>query len=168
MIAFRHILAPVDFEPCSKRALEVAIELALRFESRLTLIHAWDVPAYLYASPYVAPDIWECFGEAAKDQLEAALAATRARVPQAESVLARGPAGPEVIAAAERLKADLVVVGTHGRRGLSHLFLGSVAEKIVRGSSVPVLTVQGGDETRPEDEASGGRSDRAPGGGLHA
>jgi nucleotide-binding universal stress UspA family protein len=143
MIAFRHILAPVDFEPCSKRALEVAIDLALRFDSKLTLIHAWEVPAYLYASPYLSPDIWDCMGEAAKQQLDVALTEARTRLPRIESVLARGSAGPEVIAAADRLKADLIVVGTHGRRGLNRAFLGSVAEKIVRGSGVPVLTVHG-------------------------
>jgi nucleotide-binding universal stress UspA family protein len=145
MIVFRHILAPVDFEPCSKQALEVAIDLALRFDSKLTLVHAWDVPGYVYANPYLTPDIGASIGEAAKQQLEAALADARARLPRAESMLLRGQAGPEVVAAAERLKADLIVVGTHGRQGLNRVFLGSVAEKIVRGSSVPVLTIHGGD-----------------------
>jgi nucleotide-binding universal stress UspA family protein len=146
MSTFRHILAPVDFEPCSKRALEIAIDLALQFDAKLTLLHAWDVPAYIFASPYVAPDIWESMGEAAKQQLEVTLADVRKRVPRAESALTRGSAGPEVIAAVEKLKADLVIVGSHGRRGLSRVFLGSVAEKIVRGSPVPVLTVHGEDE----------------------
>jgi nucleotide-binding universal stress UspA family protein len=145
MITFRHILAPVDFEPCSKRALEIAIDFALQFDSKLTLVHAWEVPGYLYASPYLTPDIWEALGEAAKQQLDAELTQARTRLPRAESVLTCGPAGFEVIATAERLKADLIVVGTHGRRGLSRAFLGSVAEKVVRGSSVPVLTVHGGD-----------------------
>jgi nucleotide-binding universal stress UspA family protein len=146
MITFRHILAPVDFEPCSKRALEVAIGMALQFDSALTLVHAYDVPGYVYASTYVPPYVWDWARDTAGQQLEATLAEARKRVPRAESLLVLGSAGPEVIAAVGKVKADLVVVGTHGRTGLSRVFLGSVAEKIVRGCPVPVLTVHGGDE----------------------
>jgi nucleotide-binding universal stress UspA family protein len=146
MITFRHILAPVDFEPCSERALEAAVDLALKFDSKLTLIHAWDVSGYLYATPYVSPDVWDMIRDAGKKQLEAKLAEVRKRLPRAESLLVRGSPGPEVIAAVEKLNADLVIVGSHGRRGLSRVFLGSVAEKIVRGCPVPVLSVHGGDK----------------------
>jgi nucleotide-binding universal stress UspA family protein len=147
MLAFRHILAPVDFEPCSKRALEVAIDLAMRFDAKLTLVHVWDIPGYIYSTPYVSADVWNAIEEAAKQQLAATLSEARRRLPRTESVLARGAAGPEVIAAVEKLQADLVVVGTHGRKGLNRVLLGSVAEKIVRGCPVPVLTVRGGDES---------------------
>jgi nucleotide-binding universal stress UspA family protein len=146
MIAFRHILVPVDFEPCSQRALEVAIDLALQFDSRLTLVHAYDLPGYMYASTYVPPYVWDWLKDTATQQLTVTLAEVHKRIPRAESALLRGSAGAEILAAVERLKPDLVVVGTHGRRGLSRVFLGSVAEKIVRGCPVPVLSVHGGDE----------------------
>lgn len=145
MTRFRHILVPVDFEPCSQRALEVAVDLAQTFDAKLTLLHAWEVPAYSYASSYVSADLWTLMEGAAKKQLAESLAEVRKRMPQARSVLVCGPAGFEIVKAIERENIDLVVIGTHGRQGLSRVFLGSVAEKVVRGSSVPVLTVRAAD-----------------------
>jgi nucleotide-binding universal stress UspA family protein len=79
---------------------------------------------------------------AAKERLGTTLALVLKRLRKAESVLVRGPAAIEVLTVADRLKADLIVMGTHGRHGVSRLFLGSVAEKVVRGSPVPVLTMR--------------------------
>ena len=146
MTRFRHILVPVDFEASSKRALEVGTDLALKFDAKLTLFHAWDTPAYAYVNFYVPGDVWSLLEEAAKKQLCETLVEVRKRVPHADSVLVYGPAGFEILKAIEREGVDLVVIGTHGRQGLSRFFLGSVAEKVVRGSSVPVLTVRAGDE----------------------
>jgi nucleotide-binding universal stress UspA family protein len=144
MIRFGHILVPVDFELSSKRALEVAIDLALKFDAKLTLFHAWDTPAYAYANFYVSGDLWSALEEAAKKQLGETLAEVRKRAPHADSVLVCGPAGFEILKAIERENPDLVVIGTHGREDLSRILLGSVAEKVVRGSSVPVLTIGAG------------------------
>lgn len=145
MTRFRHILVPVDFEPSSQRALEVGVDLAHKFDAKLTLFHAWELPAYSYANFYVSGDLWSALEEAAKKQLGETLAEVRKRAPQADSVLVCGPAGFEILKAVERENVDLVVMGTHGRHGLRRVFLGSVAEKVVRGSSVPVLTVRAGD-----------------------
>jgi nucleotide-binding universal stress UspA family protein len=143
MTRFRHILVPVDFEESSREALDVAIDLAHTFDARLTLVHTWEVPAYGYAGMSFAPiDLLTPIEQAAKGQLESTLAAVRKRVPRAESVLATGSAADEVLAAADRVKPDLIVMGTHGRHGLRRVFLGSVAEKVVRGSPVPVLTIR--------------------------
>jgi nucleotide-binding universal stress UspA family protein len=147
MTSFRHILVPVDFERPSERALEVAMDLAAKFESKLTVFHAWDTPPYVYAGlPYISANVWSAMEDAAKEQLNATLARVHERLPRAEAVLARGHAAHEILAAIERARVDLVVLGTHGRRGLNRVLLGSVAERVVRGSSVPVLTVRAGDE----------------------
>jgi nucleotide-binding universal stress UspA family protein len=147
MTSFRHILIPVDFEPSSKHALEVGTNLAAKFESRLTVLHAWDAPPYVYAGlPYLSANVWSGMEQAAKEQLDTTLAEVQKRMPRAEAMLVRGPAAFEILSAIERAKVDLVVIGTHGRRGLNRVLLGSVAERVVRGSSVPVLTVRGGDE----------------------
>jgi len=143
MTNFQNILVPVDFERSSQRALELAIDLALRFDARLTVFHAWDVPVYVYTDLVVPNDTWSPMAGAAQRQLEDTMAQVRKRLPRAESVLVRGPAAIEILSAAEGLKADLVVMGTHGRRGLNRAFVGSVAEKVVRASVVPVLTVRG-------------------------
>jgi nucleotide-binding universal stress UspA family protein len=148
MTSFRHILVPIDFEPSSKRALEVAIDFASKFDARLTVLHAWDMPTYVYANmPYFSGEVSSALEEAARKLLDATLADVRKRLARAEGVLVRGQAASEVLAAIEREAADLVVMGTHGRRGLNRMLIGSVAERVVRGSSVPVLTVRAGDES---------------------
>jgi nucleotide-binding universal stress UspA family protein len=143
MTRFHHVLVPVDFEDPSHETLEVAIALALTFDARLTVLHAWDLPVYSYAGlSYLPPDVATVVEEAAEKSLTSAMALATSRVPKAESVLVRGPAAVEILEAAGRLKADLIVMGTHGRRGVSRMLLGSVAEKVVRSSLVPVLTIR--------------------------
>jgi nucleotide-binding universal stress UspA family protein len=144
MTPFRHILAPVDFEPCSQYALDAAVDLALRFDARLTVLHAWDVSPLAYSGMILeSPEIWATLAEAAKQAMDGTLLRVRARLPAAEALLTRGPAASEILTAIESTKADLVVIGTHGRRGLGRFLLGSVAEKVVRASPVPVLTIRG-------------------------
>ena len=145
MTPFNHILVPLDFEEPSQAALEVAIDLALTFNAKLTLVHAWDLQTYAYAgtSSFLTADLWTPIMEAAKAQLATTLAVVRKRLPKAEAVLVQGPAAAETLAVAQRVKADLIVMGTHGRRGLDRMFAGSVAERVVRSSPVPVLTIRG-------------------------
>ena len=143
MIAFRNILVPIDFGESSEEALEVAIGLAKQHRSGLTLIHTWEVPSYAYgAMEFSAMDMLTPVQEAAREQLDGLLAEVRKELPETKAVLARGVPWQEILAAIERGKPDLVVMGTHGRRGLRHALLGSVAEKIVRLSPAPVLTVR--------------------------
>jgi nucleotide-binding universal stress UspA family protein len=97
---------------------------------------------YSYGGVYLAPELGTALEQAAKQRLDRALESVVKRVPGADSVLANGAAAFEILAAAERLKADLIVMGTHGRHGLSRMLLGSVADKVVRASTVPVLTVR--------------------------
>jgi nucleotide-binding universal stress UspA family protein len=142
MARFNHILVPVDFEDSSQEALNEAIELALASDAKLTLVHSWETP-YAYAGMlYVPVDLWTPVEQAAREQLESTLAGARKRLPRAEAILAKGPAAAEVLAVASRVKADLIVMGTHGRHGVGRVFLGSVAERVVRSSTVPVLTIR--------------------------
>ena len=144
MIPFHRILVAVDFGKASQEALEVAIELAVANDANLTLVHTWEIPTYAYAGmAYLPTDVWSAIEQAAKDQLASTLALVQKRVPKAVSVFAGGEASQEILNAAERTSADLIVMGTHGRRGVSRVLLGSVAEKVVRLSPVPVLTVRG-------------------------
>jgi nucleotide-binding universal stress UspA family protein len=148
MIAFKNILAAIDFGESSDDALEVAIGLAKQYRSGLTLIHTWEVPAYAYGvMDFSAMDMLTPVQVAAREQLDALLAEVRKELPETKAVLARGVAWQEILAAIERGRPDLVVMGTHGRRGLRHALLGSVAEKIVRLSPAPVLTVRAKAET---------------------
>lgn len=143
-MSFERILVATDFSDSSRKALELALELAAKFESELTLVHSWEAPDYSYAAGlYLPVDVVAPIERAAAARLNEALAELQPRFPAAKSLLRAGIAWEEVLAAAAQIKADLIVMGTHGRRGLERALLGSVAEKVVRMSSIPVLTAHG-------------------------
>jgi nucleotide-binding universal stress UspA family protein len=146
-MTFQRILVATDFSDSSRQALEHALSIAERFGSELTLVHSWEAPNYSYAAGlYLPVDVVAPIERAALARLEEATTELKARFPAAKSVLRAGVPWEEVLAAATQLKADLIVMGTHGRRGLERALLGSVAEKVVRMSRVPVLTVHGSNE----------------------
>lgn len=136
---FRHILVATDFGEPAERAIATGSELATKFDAKLTLVHAYVMPTTPYdeRSYLPAADIIK----EAETALQRALERTRERAPAAESALVRGDPREGIVEVARERKADLIVVGTHGRRGLSRVFLGSVAERVVRTSPIPVLTV---------------------------
>lgn len=145
MAPFKKILVPIDFSPYSERATALAIELAKKFDSSLTLLHAYSIPTYplpegyVLASPEVVADLME--------KTSSAMKAVRARVleqgvAKVESLLVEGSAFAEIVRTAREKNFDLIVMGTHGRTGLKHALMGSVAEKVVRKAHCPVLSVR--------------------------
>ena len=147
MAIFKRILVATDFGDASERALGVALELAARFESELTLIHVWEFPTYEYLDGVPMPiDYADRVGEAASARMAATIDSIKARCPNAKSIVKMGVVASEVLRSVEETKPDLLVVGTHGRRGFKRAILGSVAEKLVRSSPVPVLTVHGAEK----------------------
>lgn len=139
---FERILVPTDFSPCAEEALGVAIEVAKKFESQITLAHAVEPPTYAYVGMMGAVDLVTPLQEAAREMMKTAFASLKQRWDRSECVLLFGTAGAELLAAIDKHRIDLVVIGTHGRTGLSHALLGSVAERVVRTAPVPVLTVR--------------------------
>jgi nucleotide-binding universal stress UspA family protein len=144
MSTFKHILVPTDFGEPAQAGLDMALSLASSADARLTLFHAYTmfVPIYSDAA-------WVPTAEIERDArraLDEALSKARKVYPRTEGELGRGDPALEILRAATKLGVDLVVIGTHGRRGLSRVLLGSVAEKVVRLSSVPVLTVPGAED----------------------
>ena len=138
----RHILVPVDFSETANHALDFALDLAEALGARVTLMHAYDIVSSIYPEGLIlTTEMASQIQEAASQALEAA--AGRARRPGVEltTVLRAGPPWGEVVALAAESSADLIVMGTHGRRGLKRLLLGSVAERVVRTAPCPVLTV---------------------------
>lgn len=143
MASFEHILVATDFGEPSARALDLALHLATESGAELTLLHTFEIPQYAYTeTTYLNADWITPLQRAAHERLDRLLEETRKTLPRARALLRTGSPWREVLAAAEEEGADLVVIGTHGRRGLRHALLGSVAEKIVRMASVPVLTVR--------------------------
>lgn len=142
MKQFKHILVPVDFEASADQALEVAIGLAQAFEAKLTLLHVWEIPIYPYMEFMLNSEVIAGVEDRAVALLADKLAQVRKTLPNAESKLKTGLPWGGILDAIKEVAPDLVVMGTHGRRGVSHLVLGSVAEKVVRLSPAPVLTVR--------------------------
>jgi nucleotide-binding universal stress UspA family protein len=139
----RSILVPHDFSETAQHALDFALDLAAALGAKVNLVFAYDVLAYGFPeAPAMAIDTTQ-IERAARTELESL--ASRARRPGVaiEWVVRKGPAWSEINAAAKDTGADLIVIGTHGRRGVARALLGSVAEKVVRTAPCPVLTVHG-------------------------
>lgn len=140
----QRILVPVDFGASSERAMAIAIELAKRFEAELVLVHVYEIPAYVYSGmTFTVADLLTPIEQAAREHLDSQLADVKRELPRTTAVLRRGAPAAEILACIDSLHPDLVVMGTHGRQGVSHALLGSVAEKVVRLSPAPVLTARG-------------------------
>lgn len=141
---FEQIFVPTDFSTHADAALAIAVGIAEKFRSRIVLVHACEPPTYAYMGLMTTTvDLVTPLHDAAREALASSLADLRARYANADSLLLFGVVAVELLAAIEKRKPDLVVMGTHGRTGMSHLLLGSVAERLVRTAPVPVLTVKG-------------------------
>lgn len=141
----KKILFPTDFADSSRAASDVAVELAQRFHVPILAIHVFPIPKEMYSSvPFVPTDEYlQWVEDTARTHLDNEAARLRANGIVVSSILKMGCPWEEIVVAANHFDPGLIVMGTHGRRGLSRAFLGSVAEKVVRLSPVPVLTIRG-------------------------
>jgi universal stress protein A len=140
---YKEILCPVDFDQNSADALAEAAALALNSGGKLLVCHALQINPLVYqgaAEGVAADEMFEVQIEFARRQVEQLLIAIPPEVNRIITIDIGEP-GECIIDAETRFHTDLVVMATHGRKGLKHLVLGSVAERIVRESGVPVLTV---------------------------
>lgn len=142
---FKSILVPVDYSEPSRRALEQA--LALAGNAEVTVVHVWDRPAYVGEEVVAHPDgSRRSLSDLIRENAERDMTEFLSRVsnPAAKAFTHRlisGDPASAIIAEATKPGYDLLVVGTHGRTGVTKLLLGSVTEKLIRLSSIPVLTV---------------------------
>lgn len=145
MKPFDRILVPVDFSAYSAEATRIATDLARRYGATLTLMHVYDPLAYALPdgfTPFPPPQN-ERLIEALQDQLAGAKAhAIEGGAPRVATKLLQGTVAAQITEYAERGEFDLVVMGTHGRTGVKHLVLGSIAESVVRTAPCPVLSVK--------------------------
>lgn len=140
----RKILVPVDFSTQSRAALDHAIALAKKLGASITLVHAYEIPVYtLPDGAWTLPASQAtALADDAQKALDAILEKRADSGVPIDAKLVRGVAFDEIGKAAVEIGADLVVIATHGRTGLAHLFLGSVAERVVRTCTVPVMTIR--------------------------
>ncbi|HKB04650.1 MAG TPA: universal stress protein [Gemmataceae bacterium] len=151
MKRIRTILHPTDFSPGSDAAFRYACDLALDYDARLVVVYAQGPVIPMGADGIiVSPDQNELRAVAEK-QLGAIHPANPAV--RIERAYREGSATGEILAAAAEFKADLIVMGTHGRTGIGRLVLGSVAEEVLRKAPCPVLTVKAAAPAKAEKSA---------------
>jgi nucleotide-binding universal stress UspA family protein len=153
MIAIQRILMATDFSNYSKEALSYAVYLAKLLKADLYLIHVFETPFYSHTgvSASVQRGVQDWIQELKKEELkklETLAEETQKQGVKVHAVFKDGKAFVEIIKAIEEVHADLIVIGTHGRTGLPHVVMGSVAERVVRQSPCPVFT------TRPKASVS--------------
>src|SRR5689334_19100272 len=136
------LLVAVDFSDSSEAALAYAVELAKPLGARLVVMHSYELPVYgfpdgaLVASVEVATRIMQ----GAQTGLDGMVERYKGEA-ELSTIVRQGVAWEEVRAVAEEVDADMIVIGTHGRKGIARALLGSVAEKILRTSTRPVLAI---------------------------
>lgn len=147
-MGIRRIMIPIDYSEHAKAALTYGAEFAQSFGATLDIVHVWDRPTYLTDAVMVQrpgeahKPIGELIRENAQHDMNEFL--SQNPVPSgvsASSRLLSGEPASALLAELKKGEHDLVILSTHGRTGFAHLLLGSIAEKLVRMSPVPVLTV---------------------------
>ncbi|MGB9382836.1 universal stress protein [Candidatus Binatus sp.] len=137
---FRKILCPIDFSEHSLAALEVALKVVQQNDAKLYLL---NVAPTLAGSAGLQPVPMDPYPQLEKDGQQQLARVGREKIPAAvryETLVLSGDPAEQVLDTARNIGADLIVMGTHGRTGLVHLVLGSVAERVVREAPIPVLT----------------------------
>jgi nucleotide-binding universal stress UspA family protein len=139
----KRILVPIDFSECSRKALRYAAPLAKQHSAEIDLLYVLSAD-YRAAEYNGIENAWlEADLRAAGEKQLAQLAASEVQGEvHADTLVRIGAPAEEIIAAAKQRASDLIVISTHGHTGLRHVFLGSVAEKVVRHAPCPVLVVR--------------------------
>jgi len=152
MLSLRKILVPIDLSASGRRVLAQAQEFALKFSSSIDLLHVWTPPAMLAPEALITgvgtteQPFLEFLGNSAREHLSKFESQAQADGVQiGRSYCELGDPATTIVEHASSGGYDLLVLGTHGRTGLSHALMGSVAEKVVRRAPCAVLTVRTGD-----------------------
>lgn len=144
----RRILYATDYSKASSRALEEAVNLAKQYDAELLVVHVIEpVTPYVTGEDFGSAGLYMKLEEATKREAEFSMQKLLDKLRKsqviAKSLLLKGTAHDQIVKAARNRNADMIVIGTHGRTGLSKLFMGSVAGKVVSTATCPVLTVRG-------------------------
>jgi len=146
--AVNRVLVPIDFSPSARAALEYATFLAGKFGAELHVLHVWEPPGYvgpdtLALLPVAAGQPgWDQTRTEVRREVEHFLTKSATRPPHLDVRVEAGEPSDTILQIAKEGGADLIVMGTHGRTGLSRLLIGSVAEAVLRRSTCPVLTLR--------------------------
>ena len=139
---FKKVLVPTDFSPQSEKSLDYAVMIAGQFGAKIFLLHVIEPFPYTTTDALMVVDNSEAMRSIAESLIKNLVKTLRQKKITVKTDLVVGNTTHEIIMKAEQEKIDLIVMGTHGRTGLEHVLLGSVAEKVVRLATCPVLTVR--------------------------
>ena len=145
MNTFSTVLVAIDFSDSSDNAFQMALSLAKNFSAQLLVLHVINEPVDLrgFYVPHISfTQLEKEIEEGAQKMMESFCRTHLVDFENFEKLIVSGLPYEQVIAQAEEKSADLIVLGTHGRSGLDHVLFGSTAEKVVRKSKIPVLTVR--------------------------
>jgi nucleotide-binding universal stress UspA family protein len=142
MTSIKKILVPTDFSPYSDQAMQYASMMAKAFKARILLVHVIEPLTYSVTDTLTVADHFVALKTIAKPLLENARKKFQKKGLVIEADLLTGVPYREILKKARRIGADVIVMGTHGRTGVEHFLLGSVAEKVVRLAPCPVVTVR--------------------------
>ena len=145
MLPIKKILVPIDFSETSAHALDYAVDLAVVVGAAVCVVHVYQPLVYSFPDAVLVapPEMAAKISDRAQQLVDEAVNSRRQRCPAMSGLVLNGAAWEEIGRIATEQGADLIVMGTHGRKGLPRAILGSVAERVIRTSSVPVLTVHG-------------------------
>lgn len=147
MSRLRRILHPSDFSRASGAAFGRALAMAKVDRAQLLLVHVLTPPVPIAGEGYISPKVYEDLEASARKYGQQHLAVLQAKARKAGvkavTLLVDGVAHAQIARVAKSKKADLIVIGTHGRTGLAKFFLGSVASRVVAAAPCPVLTARG-------------------------
>jgi nucleotide-binding universal stress UspA family protein len=143
---WKRICCPIDFSDASRAAMEVAADVARLHGAELVLLHAYPIPGYTFpdGSVMASPKMMQELAEQAQRHLEEwrTDAERLVQAPRVSVEKAIGEPAAEIVSYAKESGVDLLVLGTHGRTGIEHALMGSIAERVVRRAHCPVLTVR--------------------------
>ncbi len=144
-LALRRILVPVDFSETSRLAVQTAMQLGAHFGASIDLLHVWEPPQLrpdlMVWAEADGKTLWDVAKRNAAEELGTFLSSLPAKSIARHEIRTGNPA-ELIVERARDGGYDLLVLGTHGRTGVQHFFIGSVAEKVVRLAPCPVLTVR--------------------------
>ena len=145
-MTIKRMLCASDFSSASRPALLLAQELARALKAKLILFHAYETSVPIGNGGYLPPSVMQEMLTASRDaaaQSLKRLARSNVKGGRISTLLAEGPAAAAIVRTAKKNRVDLVVMGTHGRTGVRRLLMGSVADRVIRTASCPVLVVGG-------------------------
>jgi nucleotide-binding universal stress UspA family protein len=144
----RRILHATDYSKASERALQETVDFAKQNDAEMLVVHVIQpVVPYVAGEDIGAAELYVKLEESTKQEAQRSMDKLMQRLERlgvkAKSLLLRGIPADQIVKAAKNRKADMIVIGTHGRTGLSKLFMGSVASRVISTAPSPVLTVRG-------------------------